>query len=52
MTFWIILWKSCFIVAVVVFCAMAVVVAVGGAFDIRKLIARLNQPDETQGDRQ
>ena len=42
MTFWIVLWKSVFIVVLSVFAAMAVWVTVAGFKDIKKLFAKIN----------
>jgi hypothetical protein len=39
--FWIILWKTVFVVGVGLFAALAVVVAIGGARDIAKLLHAL-----------
>ena len=47
MTFWIGLWKLCLILGLVAFAAMAIVVTVGGASDIRKMISSLREPDES-----
>jgi len=39
--FWIVLWKIVLIVAVVLFGLLAVVVTIGGAYDIKRLFARI-----------
>jgi hypothetical protein len=41
MTFWIVLWKIVLIGGVLLFGGMAVWVSIGGAFDIRRLFARI-----------
>ena len=43
MTFWIVLWKVVLIVALLAFAAMSVVVTIGGASDLRKLVKRLSE---------
>lgn len=47
MTFWILLWKIVFIVTIAVFLVMAVLVSWFGAGDIRRLLQRLQDDDET-----
>lgn len=48
--FWIVLWKVVFIGSVVLFTVLTVVVTIGGARDIVKLlrILRAQQPDDGQ----
>ncbi len=41
--FWILLWKAVFVIAVVLFAALAVVVTVGGAFDVGRLLKTLRE---------
>ena len=40
---WLLLWKACLVVVLIIFGAMAVVVSVGGAYDITKLLRRLKE---------
>lgn len=41
-SFWIVLWKAVFCIGVGLFAILAVVVTVGGFFDIRELIRALH----------
>jgi hypothetical protein len=41
MSFWIFLWKTVFIVGVTLFAGMAVWVSIGGAKDIKKMLAKM-----------
>jgi hypothetical protein len=41
MSFWILLWKACLIGAIAVFAVTAVVVTIGGAVDVRRLLRKL-----------
>lgn len=43
MEYWILLWKTIFIVTIVAFSVMAVWVTIGGYIDIKKLFTRLNE---------
>ena len=43
MTFWIWTWTICLVAAVAAFAVMAVLVSIGGAFDIRRLFRRLRE---------
>jgi hypothetical protein len=49
MDFWIDLWTIFFYVSVAIFAALAVVVSIGGFFNIRSLFKGLTERDE-QGD--
>ena len=49
--FWIWLWKAVFVVSVGLFAALAVVVAIGGAIDVVKLIRALRAARARGGDR-
>jgi len=42
-SFWIVLWKAVFIVGVGLFSVLAVVVTIGGMFDIRRLFRTLHK---------
>ena len=46
MSFWIVLWKIVLLGTLAAFSIMAVLVTIGGAFDIVKLLKRLRE-DET-----
>jgi hypothetical protein len=48
MTFWVLFWKVCLVAALAVFACTAVLVSIGGAADIGRLIRRLREvePDE------
>lgn len=48
MEFWIILWKAVFIIAVVIFCIMALWVSIGGYFDLKKLFRKLKDIDSDE----
>ena len=41
--FWIVLWKLVLVAGVAMFAVLAVVVSIGGAMDVRKLLATLRQ---------
>ena len=41
--YWIMLWKAVFIIGVGLFSLLAVVVTIGGACDVRKLLATLRE---------
>ena len=43
MTFWVVLWKACLIGGLGIFALMAVVVTIGGAADIRRMIEQLRE---------
>lgn len=45
--FWVVFWKVSLIVAVALFSVMAIAVTVGGAFDVRQLLRRLSDADDT-----
>jgi hypothetical protein len=47
MSFWIALWELVFVVTIAVFLLMAVLVSWFGAGDIRRLLQRLQDDDET-----
>ena len=46
MTFWIMLWKITLIGGLALFACMAIWVAIGGFFDIKKLFARISESHE------
>lgn len=46
--FWMLVWKICLVGTLVVFAGLAVWVTIGGARDIRKLVARLRDGDDKQ----
>ncbi len=48
MEFWTILWKSLFVAGVGLFAVTAVVVSIGGFFDIQKLLERLSRGDSEE----
>jgi hypothetical protein len=50
MTFWVILWKVLLIGGVTLFGLMAIVVAIGGWFDIKRLFARIAASHQQQDD--
>ncbi len=54
MTFWLGLWEAVLIIGVVLFAVLAVVVIIGGAFDIRSLFRSLaaqhRQQDEGESE--
>lgn len=41
--FWILLWKAVLIIGLALFATLAVVVTVGGALDVRRLLATLRE---------
>ena len=43
---WMLLWKIVLLIAIGLFALMAVVVSIGGAVDIRRLVARLSEKDK------
>ena len=48
MQYWILFWKACFILSLLAFTVLAVIVTIGGAADIRRLLARLREnPTDT-----
>jgi hypothetical protein len=50
MIYWAALWKVLLIGGVGLFAAMAVVVSIGGIFDIKRLFARIAESHREQGD--
>ena len=46
--FWIVLWKCVLIGGVGLFAALAVVVTIGGAYDIAKLLRKLKSQSEEE----
>ena len=48
--FWIVLWKCVLIGGVGLFAALAVVVTIGGAYDIAKLLRKLKDQSEEEPD--
>ena len=50
MTFWMILWKTVFIVTVSAFAVVAVWVTIQGARDIKSLLAQIRQQHESGGE--
>ena len=51
MIFWATLWKVLLIAGMVLFAGMAVVVSIGGLFDIKRLFARIAESHRDQDDR-
>ncbi len=45
MTFWLLLWKACLIAGMVAFAGMALLVTVGGARDIRRMLKSLRDEE-------
>ena len=43
---WMLLWKVVLLTSIGLFAVMAVITTIGGAFDIRRLFARLRERDE------
>ena len=50
MAFWIYFWTAFFVTSLVVFAILAVVVSVGGFFDIRSLFKSLTGHEDSQAD--
>lgn len=48
MSGWILLWKICLIVAMILFSGLAIVVTIGGARDLRRLFEHLQAHSETE----
>lgn len=48
MNVWREIWEFCLIASLVIFAGMSILVSIGGAFDIRRLLRRLSEqkPDE------
>ena len=51
LSFWIVLWKIVLIGALVLFGSMAVWVAIGGFFDIKRLFARIAESHEQEAEK-
>ena len=41
MNFWIMLWKACLIGSLAIFAVVSLIVTVGGAIDVRRLLRKL-----------
>ena len=50
MIFWVTLWKALLIAGMVLFAGTAVVVSIGGLFDIKRLFARIAESHRDQAD--
>ena len=50
MIFWATLWKVLLIAGMVLFAGMAVVVSIGGLFDIKRLFARIAESHREEAD--
>jgi len=49
MNVWRAIWENCFIASIVMFALLSILVTIGGAFDIRRMLRRLGQKESDEG---
>lgn len=46
MNLWITLWQNCLLFSLVAFTVMAIIVTIGGAMDIKKMLKKLSEDEQ------